>query len=189
VRPVADASKPGAAPHTPLPALLSRVLIAFALDFERESEISLAIGANLLRILDQDGVRIRDLPLRSGVSKESLSMAMGILKKARIAVVVDAAPEVKTKVARLTAKGIEAQQAYQRLLAAIEKSWQTQFGVDTIAALRAALEPLTGDGGASSPLFRGLEPYPDGWRAKLRKPEVLPRFPMILHRGGYPDGS
>ncbi len=179
----------GAVAQLALPALLSRALIAFALDFERESEISLAIGANLLRVLDEDGVRVRDLPVLAGVSKESLSMGMGILRKARIAVLEDAAPGVKTKVVRLTAKGIESRDAYRRLLAAIEKRWQTQFGAETIRALRAALEPLTGDGGARSPLFRGLEPYPDCWRTKVRKPEVLPHYPMVLHRGGYPDGS
>ena len=37
--------------------------------------------------------------------------------------------------------------------------------------------------------MRGLEPYPDGWRAKVRRPEALPHYPMVLHRGGYPDGS
>jgi DNA-binding MarR family transcriptional regulator len=179
----------GAIAQLALPALLSRVLIAFALDFERESEISLAISANLLRILDEDGVRVRDLPVRSGVSKESQSMAMGILKKARVAVVENAATGARTKVIRLTAKGLESQEAYRRLLAALEKRWETQFGADTLGGLRTALDPLTGDGGASSPLFRGLEPYPDGWRAKVPRPEILPHYPMVLHRGGYPDGS
>lgn len=182
----------GAVAQLALPALLSRALIAFALDFEEQSEISLAISANLLRVLDEDGVRVRDLPVLSGVSKESLSMAMGILKKARIAVIGDAAPPAKTptktKVARLTAKGIESRDAYRRRLAAIEKRWQAQFGAETIGELCAALESFTGDG-AASPLFRGLEPYADCWRAKVRKPEVLPHYPMVLHRGGYPDGS
>jgi hypothetical protein len=47
----------------------------------------------------------------------------------------------------------------------------------------------------------GLQPYPDGWRA-TRNPyrartqamladpaSALPRYPMVLGRGGYPDGS
>jgi hypothetical protein len=51
-------------------------------------------------------------------------------------------------------------------------------------------EALVGDATAdSSPLFRGLEPYPDGWRASVRKPNTLPHYPMVLHRGGFPDGS
>jgi diadenosine tetraphosphatase ApaH/serine/threonine PP2A family protein phosphatase len=53
--------------------------------------------------------------------------------------------------------------------------------------LRATLEPLVGDSRGSG-LFPGLEPYPDGWRASVRKPEILPHFPTVLHRGGYPDG-
>jgi len=33
-----------------LSALLSRVLLAFAIDFERESDLSLAISANVVRV-------------------------------------------------------------------------------------------------------------------------------------------
>jgi len=36
-----------------LPALLSRVLLSFALECERESELSLAISANVLRVYHQ----------------------------------------------------------------------------------------------------------------------------------------
>jgi len=50
-------------------------------------------------------------------------------------------------------------------------------------------------------LALGLEPYPDGWRAErtpyraqteamLADPvSALPRYPMVLHRGGWPDGN
>lgn len=37
----------------PLSALLSKVLLAFAIEFENESEVSLAIGANVVRVLDE----------------------------------------------------------------------------------------------------------------------------------------
>lgn len=40
-----------------------------------------------------------------------------------------------------------------------------------------------------APLFGGLEPYPDNWRAAVRPPLILPHYPMVLHCGGYPDGS
>ncbi len=46
-----------------------------------------------------------------------------------------------------------------------------------------------GLGGPGSPLFTGLEPDPAGWRGAVRKPRTLPHYPMVLHRGGYPDGS
>ena len=42
---------------------------------------------------------------------------------------------------------------------------------------------------AHSPLMAGLEPYPDNWRAGTPPPRTLPHFPMVLHRGGFPDGS
>jgi hypothetical protein len=54
-------------------------------------------------------------------------------------------------------------------------------------ALRASLEPLAA--GQPPVLFGGLEPYPDNWRASVRWSATLPHFPMVLHRGGYPDGS
>lgn len=174
----------------PLFALLSRVLLAFAIDFERGSELSLAISANLLRVLNEKGVRVRDLPRLTGVSKESLSMAMGILRKKRFAAIGAEEAGSRVKVARLTAKGKEAQDACRKLLAEIEKHWQARFGEKAIAALRESLQRLAGEGGAqTSPLFRGLEPYPDGWRALKPKPETLPHYPMVLHRGGFPDGS
>jgi DNA-binding MarR family transcriptional regulator len=173
----------------PLPALLSRVLLAFALEFERDSDLSLAISANVVRVLDEQGVRIRDLPLLSGVSKEAISMAMGVLQKMGVAVVEADQTGSRGKVARLTPKGREAQDAYRRLLGIIEERWQTRFGKDAIHTLRQSLERLVGEPAQPSPLFRGLEPYPAGWRASVRKPNTLPHYPMVLHRGGYPDGS
>jgi hypothetical protein len=93
-------------------------------------------------------------------------------------------------VVHLTSQGREAQNAYHHLVWAIEERWKTRFGKDTISALRRALERLVGEPAAQlSPLFKGLEPYPDGWRASVRQPATLSYYPMVLHRGGYPDGS
>lgn len=50
------------------------------------------------------------------------------------------------------------------------------------------------------PLAEGLRPYPDGWRAHppyqtqteatLADPAgLLPHYPVISHRGGFPDGA
>jgi hypothetical protein len=170
-----------------LPALLAKVLLGFALDFERRSTISLAIYANLLRILDATGVRVRELPVRTGVSKESLSMATGILLKRRLAVVEPAAKS--GKIVRLTEAGMVSAREQRRLLADIETEWSARFGVDLLQ-LRNTLEQLDGDGTtANSPLLLGLEPYPDGWRASVPRLSILPHFPMVLHRGGFPDGS
>ena len=167
-----------------LPALLSRALLAFAVEFERESELSLAICANVVRVLDDNGVLLRDLPLLSGVSKEAISAALGILRKNRVAVVEPDQTGGRGKVARLTPIGRKAQDAHRHLLGVIEERWQSRFGKDTIRNLRESLARFSGE-----PLFRGLEPHPDGWRALVRKPATLPHYPMVLHRGGFPDGS
>jgi DNA-binding MarR family transcriptional regulator len=168
----------------PLCVLLSRALLAFAMDFEREFDLSLAICANIVRVLDDKGVRLRDIPQLSGVSKESIAMAMGILRKQRLAVVEKDPAGARAQLVRLTPQGREAQAAYLERMDTIESQWQERFGKQAIRALHEALEPFT-----IELLLRGVEPYPEGWRALVRKPSVLPHFPMVLHRGGYPDGS
>jgi DNA-binding MarR family transcriptional regulator len=173
-----------------LPALVSQVLLAFGMEFETYSDLSLAISANVVRVLDEKGVRIRDLPLLTGVSKEAISMAMGVLQKKDLVIVEPDQTGDRAKVARLTQEGRKAQDAYRQLLSITEERWQARFGKNIIRNLRTSLERLVGEPTAQpSPLFLGLEPHPDGWRASVRKPDTLPHYPMVLHRGGFPDGS
>lgn len=167
--------------------LLARVLLAFALEYESKSELSLAVSANVVRVLDCEGIPIRDLPRLSGVSKEAVEMALGFLVKRGYALI--AATSSRVKVARLTPKGLQAQGTHTRLLKEIEQQWRKRFG-EAMDSLKKSLAPLVEGGmAANSPLFAGLEPPPNGWRAKVQRPDTLPHFPMILHRGGYPDGS
>jgi DNA-binding MarR family transcriptional regulator len=174
----------------PLPALLARVLLSFAMEYERESGLSLAVSANLLRMLGTEGIRRRDLPAPAGISKEAVAWVLGILIRGHLAVEEPDPAASRGKVVRLTASGLDAQRAYTECLATIEDRWQERFGDDAISALRHALEPLaTGSDGQPPPLFSGLEPYPDNWRASVKPPVTLPYYPMVLHRGGYPDGS
>jgi hypothetical protein len=174
----------------PLSALLSRVLLAFAIEFERESDLSLAISANALRVLDGKGVLVRDLPHISGISKEMIKVSMGFLqKRGCIAIVSDSAAKGK-KLARLTPKGLRARHSYYQQTGLIEEGWQARFGKNAIRGLQNLLEPLVGEGTLQrSALSSGLEPYPDGWRASVAKPDTLPHYPMVTHRGGFPDGS
>ena len=183
----------------PLSMLLSRVLLAFAIEFEHDSDLSLAICANVLRVLDEKGVRARDLPSLSGISKEAIAMAAGILQKMGLAI-VETDRGARAKMVYVTPKGKKARAAYRERLAVIETSWRTRFGAYGVDELRRSLEhlalgsstderPVSGLEAARSPLFDGLEPYPDNWRAKVSMRTTLPHFPMVLHRGGYPDGS
>jgi methyltransferase (TIGR00027 family) len=178
----------GAAPEAmPLSALLSRVLLSFAVEYEREAGLSLAVAANMLRVLGTEGTRLRHLPALTGTSKESVRWALGILTRGDLAAEDPDPAASRGKVARLTPRGLDAQRLYHELTGEIERRWHDRFAPAVTAALRASLEPLAA--GQPPPLFGGLEPYPDNWRALVRRPDVLPHFPMVLHRGGYPDGS
>jgi DNA-binding MarR family transcriptional regulator len=143
-----------------------------------------------LRVLDLAGTRPGDLPRLTGVSREGNAMCVGWLERHGC---VEAVPDTtarRGKLIRLTPKGEKAQQKYRRLLRATEEAWRARFGADAIDDLRAALEAVVGDGTVeASPLGLGLVPHPDNWRARVRRPETLPHYPMVLHRGGYPDGS
>jgi DNA-binding MarR family transcriptional regulator len=172
-----------------LPMLLSKVLLAFAIRFERESRLSLAISANVLRLAGEEGTRVRDLPRLSGVSKEAIAMAIKRLDAGGFAIVQAERKDSRVKVLNLTAAGQNARATYHRLVWAIEKRWEASLG-ESIANLRQSLEHLTRESPAGRPaLFAGLEPYPDGWRSSVHTPEALPHYPMVLHRGGFPDGS
>jgi DNA-binding MarR family transcriptional regulator len=188
--PMQPALAGGVVSRPPLSALLSQVLLAFTIEFELESELSLAISANVMRLLGGEGVRVRDLPRISGVSKEAIAMAVGFLERGGYAAVEPDPTASRVKVVRLTPKGRATGDADRRLLDDVEKRWRARFGDGAITALRAALERLVGEPTAAlSPLFRGLEAPAGGWRASVRRPETLPHHPMVLHRGGYPDGS
>jgi DNA-binding MarR family transcriptional regulator len=177
-------------PHLDLPALLSQALLAFTIDFEREPHLSLPMSANIIRVLGERGVLLRDLPRLSGVSKEAISMSGNFLKQRGYVEVEHESTSSRAKLARLTPKGLEARDADRQLLGIIEERWQLRFGENTLCTLRVSLEQLVREPTAGlSPLFGGLEPYPDGWRASVRKPDTLPHYPMVLHRGGFPDGS
>jgi hypothetical protein len=85
---------------------------------------------------------------------------------------------------------VKAQSIYRRLVSRIESRWRERFGAEVVDELRDTLEPLViPSAGGRPPLFAAIEPYPNGWRAAGRGRERLPHFPVVLHRGGFPDGS
>ena len=166
--------------NLPLSTLLSRVLLAFAIDFEYVSPISLAMSQNVLRVLDDDGVPVRDLPTLTGVSKEAVAMSTGYLDKHKLVTIEPLPRPERGQRVRLTHRGHLAQRATAQLLANVEGDWERQFGTDAVRSLRSSLEPLVGDGMAGSPLFAGLTPYPDGMASRCRRAE---------HVAALPDGA
>jgi hypothetical protein len=187
VRPKGIDAEPSTDEDLPLSALLSKPLLALAFHYERDAAVSLAIGANVLRLVGDDGVLVRDLPRASGVSKEAIAMATNFLCKHGYAVMQT---ENRARRLTLTANGGRARDAYSDRLARVEQAWRKRFGERAIDRLQDALEEIAGPPAApQSRFFEGLKSYPDGWRASVSPPQTLPHFPMVLHRGGYPDGS
>lgn len=180
------ATPPPGGPARPAPpdisASLARVLLAFTLEFEQGWTVSLPVAANGLRVLGEAPTPVRALPGLSGVSKEAVSWMLGVLRRKGFAAVA-ATGGARGQSASLTANGVAAWAASAERIAAIEEGWRHRFGSGAIEALRAKLEAL------QPRLFEGLEPPPGGWRARLKRPGTLPHHPMVLHRGGYPDGA
>ena len=169
-----------------LGTLLAHALLDYTIDFEERSALSLPLSANVFRVLGETGVPVRDLPALTGVSKEAVEVSLTSLSKTDY-VVVEGAPASK-RIIRLTPAGEELVAEQRRLHARLENRWD--------AGLRASLERLLAHSGLSA----GLQPYPGGWRASkpyARQTEAvladprgrLPHYPMVLHRGGWPDGS
>jgi hypothetical protein len=159
---------------------LARVLLAFTLDFERDFPLALPVCANLLRVLGNGAIPVRDLPSLTGVSKEAARWALGILVRGGLAVSEPSA-RARGQSVRLTERGLSAKSGYGRHLAATEAQWRARFGGATIDSLKLGLAEI------SPRLAEGTVAPSTGWRARLRRP--LPHHPMVLHRGGYPDGA
>jgi DNA-binding MarR family transcriptional regulator len=188
------------APDTSLPALLSRVLLAFAIEVERDSPLTMVVGAGALRVLGTDPVRVAELPRRAGLSKEAISRALGLLERHGYAVAEPDPAAIRRKGARLTTRGQRAQADHHRLVVAVEQRWRDQFGAGQVDGLAEALRGLFAETGGQQRIAAGLVPYPGGWRAHppyLSQTEALladpaaalPYYPMVSHRGGFPDGS
>jgi hypothetical protein len=163
----------------PLVALLGQLLTAITAGYEHQAKVSLPLAANVLRSIGPEAVLIRDLPARTGLSKEAIAMASGFLQRRELA-------SSAGRAIRLTSNGLAALDGYRQRAALADKP-----------RARSALEAVLGQ---QSALSRGLVPGQGCWRGEkpylaqtqrlLANPiAALPWQPMVLHRGGWPDGS
>jgi hypothetical protein len=164
----------------PLIALAGQVLTGLTLDHEQEAEVSLPLGANVLRVIGSDLVHIRELPALCGVSKEAISMAVGYLQRGGFAV-----PRSERAI-QLDPDGLDALDGYLHRAARIDDK-RLRGALSAIVAqkdaLSAGLVPPEG-------CWRGQKPYLAQTQRLLADPlKALPWHPMVLHRGGWPDGS
>jgi hypothetical protein len=172
-----------------LSTLLARALLTFTLEFESRSQLSLPVHADGLQVLGPEPTRVRDLPRRSGCSKEGMAMITGYLERTGLAI-AEPDPAGRGKVVRLTAAGVAARDRGAARIGALGGDDGRQ------SPLRTALDAVL-----DSPAFAaGMRPPSEGWRARppylaqterlLADPRAaLPRHPLVLHRGGFPDGA
>ena len=183
-----------------LPALLSKALLALTVDFERESALTLGIytadgisrlpvAANVLRVIDDGGVRAADVPRLSGVATMAIDNWLGSLEEHGYLTIGPDPAGGRFRLAELTPAGRAARVSYLTWMAAVESRWEQQFGAAAVASLRRAAERLAAEPGGRDALWQGMQPYPDGWRAQVRRPVALPDYPAVSARGGFPDGS
>ncbi len=144
-----------------LPILLARVLLAFALEYEEDSPLSLAICADLLRVLEPEGTLAYRIPALAGISKAALAMGLGFLEKRGYIQLVSQKPVQVGRLVLLTPSGVQAQADYEQRLRMLEERWKGRIGTKAMSELRTALETMGGNGTREGcPLFQGLEPYP-----------------------------
>jgi DNA-binding MarR family transcriptional regulator len=148
-----------------------------AIEFESELELSLAISANVLQLIGEQGVRVKDMPRFSGVSKEATAMSLRRLEERGLAEIKTEADGRRLRVATLTTRGQHFQEAHRELAGRIEKRWEASLDKKAVSTLRSLLERLVGGStDTSSTLLDGLQAYPDGGRASLPKLEALPHY-------------
>ena len=144
----------------PLPALLSQVLAAFALDYERERLGHLQEVSNFLRFVGDAGVPLARAQVLGGVSGNGKTA-----HERHVDVVVEPGRARKGRRVYLTPKGRRMRDAYPHLVAEIERGWCAEYG-DAVPAMRSLLATMTERFGDDRP---DLPDYPDtnGWIHRL----------------------
>jgi DNA-binding MarR family transcriptional regulator len=123
----------------PLPALLSQLLLAFTMEFQRESRVPLWLCANTLRVLSDQPIPEGEIPHLTGCSPETSGIGWQIKP---FIVVEPAPPPHRGKLVRLSPLGLLACENYCNVTSAVEKRWETHFGKQKIRRLRESLSDL-----------------------------------------------
>lgn len=143
----------------PLSALLAQALAAFTVEFEQEiadagyPDLSLALGSNVLRFLDEEGLRIGEIAERAGVSKQAISQQVTYLEKHGYLRVEPDPDDSRARLVYLTRRGRTSQERCRPLFGVVERRWQARFGTDNVHSLREALEAIVEQVGARYPHY------------------------------------
>jgi DNA-binding MarR family transcriptional regulator len=139
--------------ETPRPPLMIRLLSVAFDDFCEDLERRLAdTPYNDIRIshgcvfgnIDPEGTRLTDLAERARMTKQSVGEITSDLEQRGYVERVPDPRDGRAKIIRLTERGHAAQALGIGLIDEIEQEWADRFGAERVAALREALEAITG---------------------------------------------
>ena len=139
---------------TPRPPLMIRLLSLafddFCEDLERRvadtpySDIRITHGC-VFGNIDPEGSRLTDLAERARMTKQSVGEVTTDLEQRGYVERVPDPSDGRAKIIRLTERGRAAQALGIGLIDGIEQEWAERFGAERVAALREALESITGE--------------------------------------------
>jgi DNA-binding MarR family transcriptional regulator len=183
------------APRSPevpdtLHGLLSQAIIAFEEEFESAHPVPLHLCGNVLRVLGDGPMPVKDLAARTGLAKDGVEGGLRALQHRKLATVGPDPSGRRLRVASLTRIGSERHRQAVELTGVVEERWRQRYGKQRLDALADALTPIAGPPeNPTGPLWAGLYRYEEGWRSSLPRPDTLPHHPVVSHRGGYLDGA
>jgi len=143
---------------TPRPPLMIRLLSVAFDDFCEDLERRLAdTPYNDIRIshgcvfgnIDPEGTRLTELAERARMTKQSVGEVTSDLEQRGYVERVPDPSDGRAKIIRLTERGRAAQALGIGLIDELEEDWAERFGSERVAALREALEAITGEGAHS----------------------------------------
>ncbi len=95
--------------------------------------------------IDPEGSRLTDLAERARMTKQSVGEVTSDLEQRGYVERVPDPSDGRAKIIRLTERGRDAQALGIGLIDELEQEWAERFGADRVAALREALEAITGE--------------------------------------------
>lgn len=123
----------------PLPSLLSQAIVAFAIEYERERVGPLTWAANWLPRIGDDGVDASSLPAK-GLHSVTNWERLGFLR-------------VDDGVARLTAPGRMARDAYRPVAERIESQWRARYGSQLVDHIELSMRVADSSGLPAFPVI------------------------------------
>jgi DNA-binding MarR family transcriptional regulator len=95
--------------------------------------------------IDPDGTRLTELAERARMTKQSVGEVTSDLEQRGYVERVPDPTDGRAKIIRLTERGRDAQALGVGLIDELEQEWAERFGAERVAALREALETVTGE--------------------------------------------